>query len=403
MTFFQCLARRPQQLWVRQLNFQIHLWAGIILAGYLIVIGVTGSILVFRPELERISGLSPWHNEPGKRPLADIATVVKNLRAAYPHFRIVSITAPSQADPTFVAILEGRGRIKVASSAARGEVLGEFPRRSTWIDVVRDLHEALLVRRTGRTLNGVGAGFLLLLTGTGLVIWWPGVRLWKRALTVDFHKRWRRINYDGHRAAGFWTLLVVSFWAVSGIYFAWPREVFQLVNSLSPVVTARPPVIAVTPDPDAIKPDLASLVGRASAIDPGTRLSGVAFPYGRRAPLEIRMRRGTGVGREYEDTVYFSPYTGEYLGTWRYGANQSLGDWIIWSQVPLHFGTYWGLGVKLVWAAAGLAIPLLTITGLLMYWNRALRKKWKRLRNKHSLLPEVLPATAAISGNLANL
>ena len=40
--------------------------------------------------------------------------------------------------------------------------------------------------------------------------------------------------------------------------------------------------------------------------------------------------------------------------------NQSLGDWIIWSQVPLHFGTFWGLGVKLVWAAAGLAIPLLT-------------------------------------------
>jgi uncharacterized iron-regulated membrane protein len=60
--------------------------------------------------------------------------------------------------------------------------------------------------------------------------------------------------------------------------------------------------------------------------------------------------------------------------------NQSLGDWIIWSQVPLHFGTYWGLGVKIVWALAGMAIPLLAITGLLMYWNRVLRRKWKTLR-----------------------
>jgi uncharacterized iron-regulated membrane protein len=51
MTFFERLARRPQQLWVRQFNFQLHLWAGIILAAYLIVIGVTGSILVFQPEL----------------------------------------------------------------------------------------------------------------------------------------------------------------------------------------------------------------------------------------------------------------------------------------------------------------------------------------------------------------
>jgi uncharacterized iron-regulated membrane protein len=405
MTFFQRLARRPQQLWVRQLNFQLHLWAGIIVAAYLVLIGVTGSILVFRPELEGISGLNPWHTRQAKEPFADMATVVANVHAAYPRFRIVSITSPSQTDPTFATTLQGRGRIKVASSAGRGEVLGEFPGSATWIDVVRDLHETLLVRRTGRILNGVGAAILLLLSGTGLVVWWPGVRNWKRALTLDFHRNWRRVNYDMHSAAGFWTLLIVSFWAASGIYFAWPRQVFQLVNSLSPIVTARPPVIAVRPEPDEIKPELASLVRRASAIDPGTRLSGVTFPYGPRAPLEIRMSRGAGTGREYEDTVYFSPYTGEYLGTWRYGVNESLGDWIIWLQVPLHFGTYWGLPAKLAWAAAGLAVPLLTITGLLMYWNRSLRRKWKRLRRKHSSLTGAPPATVAsgISGNLANL
>jgi uncharacterized iron-regulated membrane protein len=395
MTFFERLARRPQQLWVRQFNFQLHLWAGIILAAYLIVIGVTGSILVFQPELERTSASHPWHDTPAKEPFADIATVAAKLRAAYPHFQVVSITAPSQSDLIFVSNLQGRGRIKVASSAVGGEVLGEFPRRTTWIDTVRDLHETLLVRGTGRILNGVGAAFLLLLSATGLVVWWPGVRNWKRAIIVDFRRNWRRINYDAHSAAGLWTLLIVSFWAVSGIYFAWPRQAFRLVNSLSPIVTARPPVIRVKPDPDATKPDLAGLVDRASMIDPGTRLSGVSFPYGPRAPLEIRMARGGGDGREYEDTVYFSPYTGEYLGRWRYGVNQSLGDWIIWSQAPLHFGTSWGLGVKIVWAAAGLAVPLLTITGLLMYWNRALRRKWKRLRKRHGGSPEAFSNAAA--------
>jgi len=395
MTFFHRLTHRPQQLWVRQLNFQIHLWAGVILAVYLLVIGFTGAILVFEPELQRISGLDPWYNSPAQEPFADLVTVVARVRSAYPHFRIVSIAAPNQADPTFVTILEGRGRIKVASSAGRGEVLGEFPRGPNWIHTTRDLHETLLVRRNGRVLNGVGALFLLLLSGTGLVIWWPGVRNWKRALTVDFRRNWRRINYDMHSAAGFWTLLIVLFWALSGIYFAWPRQIFRFVNALSPIVTARPPAIAVTPKPDAIRPDLDRLINRASSIDPGTRLSGVTFPYGPRAPLEIRMCRRAAVSREYEDTVYFSPYTGEYLGTWRYGVNQSLGDWIIWSQVPLHFGTYWGLGVKLIWAAGGLAIPILTITGLLMYWNRALRRKWKRLRKKHGALRQAVPVTAA--------
>jgi len=395
MTFFQALAQRPQRLWVRQLNFQLHLWAGIILAGYLIVIGVTGSILVFEQELEGTTGLRSWHNGPAREPFADVTTVIAGLHGAYPNFRIVSIAIPSQADPEFVTVLQGRGRIKVASSAVTGEVLGEFSRQATWIDIVRDLHETLLIRRTGRVLNGVGAVFLLLLSATGLVIWWPGVRHWRRALKVDFHRNWRRINYDTHSAAGFWTLLMISFWAASGIYFAWPRQLFQLVNSLSPIVTARPPAIVVTPDPDAVRPDVAVLLARASSFDPGAKLSGLTFPYGPRAPLEIRMSRGTDAGREFEDTVYFSPYTGEYLGIWRYGVNQSLGDWIIWLQAPLHFGTSWGLGVKLVWAAAGLSVPLLAVSGLLMYWNRSLRRKWRRLRKSHGTLREPLSAAAA--------
>jgi uncharacterized iron-regulated membrane protein len=389
--FFQRYLRRPQQLAVRRLNFQVHLWAGIILTLYLIVIGVTGSMLVFRPELERLCGLKPWQGIRVKEPLADIATVVENLRAAYPRYRIVSVNAPGENDATFVAILEGRGRIKVACAPQEGKVLGEFPRGENWLDVVQELHETLLIQRRGqgRMLNGIGGAFLLLLNATGMVIWWPGIRNWKRALKVDFQRNWRRVNFDLHVSVGFWTILIASFWAVSGIYFGWPRQVFNLVNSISRVITARPPAVSVAPESGAPEPELRSLIARAYAIDPGATLDGIAFPYGRRAPLGILLRRGNNsVGREYVDTVYFNPYSGEYISTWRYGVNKSLGDWIIWLQVPLHFGTYWGLGVKLVWAAAGMAIPLLAITGLLMYWNRALRRRWKTLRRPQAVFAE---------------
>lgn len=394
MTFLQRCFRRPQQLAARRLNFQVHLWVGILLTLYLTVIGVTGSILVFRAELERICGLKPWQGVRAGEPVADIATVVENLRAAYPRSHIVSVMAPTEDDATFVAVLEGRRRTTVACGPADGKVLGEFSRRTNWLDLVRELHESLLAHRTGRILNGVGAAFLLLLNGTGLVIWWPGIRNWKRALKVDFQRNWRRINFDLHSSAGFWTILIVSFWALSGIYFAWPRQVFLSVNSFSPVITARPPAISVTPDNAVPEPDLRSLVERAHKIDPGTTLGGIAFPYSRRAPFGVLMRRGNSVGREYVDTVYFNPYSGAYISTWRYGVNQSLGDWIIWSQVPLHFGTYWGLGVKVVWSAAGMIIPLLAVTGLLMYWNRALRRKWKRRRTPGTLRdPEMIRIT----------
>jgi uncharacterized iron-regulated membrane protein len=109
MTFFERPIRRPQQLWVWQLNFQLHLWAGIILAVYLVVIGVTGSMLVFRPELEALSGFKPWHKIRAREPFASITTVAAKVEAAYPRFQIISIAAPDETDPTFVTILQGHG------------------------------------------------------------------------------------------------------------------------------------------------------------------------------------------------------------------------------------------------------------------------------------------------------
>jgi uncharacterized iron-regulated membrane protein len=108
------------------------------------------------------------------------------------------------------------------------------------------------------------------------------------------------------------------------------------------------------------------------------------------------MNRGNNVGYEYADTLYFDPYDGRLLKIWRYGVNQSLGDWFIWLQIPLHFGTYWGLWVKILWAALGLAIPLLTVTGALMYWNRALRRKWVHWRAPAPQTQEVAAHDVAV-------
>jgi uncharacterized iron-regulated membrane protein len=382
---FHRYIHRPQQVAMRRFNFQVHLWTGIIATLYIILIGVTGSILVFRPELDRLCGLKPWQGMAVGATVADLATAVDNLKTAYPGRRIVSVEAPGVDDATFVAVLEGHGRIRIACDPKDGTVLGEFPRARTWLDVVQELHESLMLRRSGRILNGVGAASLLLLNITGIVIWWPGIRNWRRALKVDFRRNWRRINFDLHVAVGVWTILITTVLAVSGVYFAWPRQVFLLVDSFSPVVTARPPAITVTPDTEAPSPDLRAMLVRARSVDPRAELGGIAFPYSPRAPLGIHMRRRQAPGFEYVDTVYFNAYTGDYISTWRYGVNQSAGDWLIWSQVPLHFGRYWGPGVKIIWAAAGFSLPLLTVTGLLMYWNRYLRRKWKRLRRNRSV------------------
>jgi uncharacterized iron-regulated membrane protein len=376
--------RRPRRVWFRRLSFQIHLWLGLILTLYLTMIGFTGAILVFREDLERFASANPWRGIQIGGPIIGAAEVIQNLRVAFPNSRIVSLSAPTALNPVYTATLQGRGRAidsgSIAVHPATGQILGRvrrrLPPRWTWLRTVRDLHETLLIGVTGRQVNGALAGLLLMINLTGIVIWWPGLKVWTRALTVDFARTWRRVNFDLHRAAGFWTLGIVSIWAISGVYFGWSREIRNQVDRISPLVSATPPSIRVEPPDDlpAASPDVSSLLLQAASLDPRATLRQILFPSGRRAPLEISMQRPGTRGAEFADTLYFDPYDGHFLGIWRYGVNRSFGDWLIWLQIPLHFGTFWGLGIKLLWAGMALSIPLLCVTGALMYWNRVLRK-----------------------------
>jgi uncharacterized iron-regulated membrane protein len=410
MSLVRGFVRRPQRVWLRRLNFQIHLWIGLILTVYLVMIGLTGSILVFREELEGLAGLHPWRGIQTSGPYVDPVEVIANLRAAFPEARMISLSAPTKFNPLYTAVLQGRGRAEgsgnIALDPITGQVLGRMPRRLpgrwAWLGVVRNLHVTLLSGVTGRQVNGVLAGFLLLVNLTGMVVWWPGLRGWTRALVVDFARTWRRVNFDLHRAVGFWTLAIVSFWGISGVYFGWSGETRVLVDRISPLVSALPPVVRVEPrsvgTSGSAPADLHAMLAQAASLDPGTTLRQIAFPSGRRAPLEISMQRPGTQGAEFADTLYFDPYDGRYLAIWKYGVNQSLGDWFIWLQIPLHFGTFWGLGVKILWAAFSLAIPLLCVTGALMYWNRFLRRRWprqwKRPRETRSTSPRCRPEVA---------
>ena len=391
MSFIRGFVRRPQRVWLRRFNFQIHLWAGLILTLYLVVIALTGSVLVFREELERAAGLNPWSGIQTSGQYADPVAVVAKVREAFPQTRLISLSAPTPFNPVYTAVLQGRGRSlgsgRIALHPVTGEVLGRVPRRLppgwAWLGVIRNLHITLLSGETGRRVNGAFAGCLLLINLTGMVIWWPGLKTWTRALTADFARTWRRVNFDLHRAAGFWTFAIVSFWAISGVYFAWSEETVALVERVSTIVSARPPTVRVDPQMASSAPDLRAVISDAKNRDPGSALREIVFPSGRRAPLEIVMQRAGTRGAEFADTLYFDPYDGSFLTIWKYGVNQSLGDWFVWAQIPLHFGTFWGLGVKILWALISLSIPLLCVTGALMYWNRFLRKQFSRSPVRH--------------------
>ena len=96
------------------------------------------------------------------------------------------------------------------------------------------LHARLLAGSAGQLVNVSFAFALIVLCGTGAVIWWPGRAHWRRShLTIDWHATLPRISWDLHSALGFWLFAFVSMWAVSGLYLS-RFKIFDVLYRIDP-------------------------------------------------------------------------------------------------------------------------------------------------------------------------
>jgi uncharacterized iron-regulated membrane protein len=112
-----------------------------------------------------------------------------------------------------------------------GQDLGDaVPRGLRVLSWINDLHLNLLGGRTGRTINGVFSILLTLLCLTGAIIWWPGIKTWRRSLTIQSRANWKRLNWDLHSAVGFWTFAIVFVFALSGDYLVFPDPFTEFMD-----------------------------------------------------------------------------------------------------------------------------------------------------------------------------
>jgi len=373
VTFLRNLVHNPRKLFLRRAIFQIHLWTGIFLSLYVVVIAITGSILVFEDELT--STTLPAHlsaYDPAR--VASIPQVMEAFQQAYPGAHVVEIDTPWPVIPAYRlrAVSTANHEFNVVADSVSAS-LHEQP--ATWVSWVHDLHLYLLLNSAyGAQVNGVGAVILLLLCVTGLVLWWQGLKNWARALKIDLHRNWRRINFDAHHAIGFWTLAIVFWWSISGIYFAWYRQFESAVNAVFPLSGMLAPDLPPLGH-SAAKASLATILASAQQASPNGRLFGLSDPSLTGAVVYAQMDLRAPGDFAHRDIVTIDPSSGRILTVWHYGSNHTIGDWIMWSMHPLHFGTLWGLPLKIVWCLLGISLAVLAVTGLLMYWNRYLRHR----------------------------
>jgi uncharacterized iron-regulated membrane protein len=376
MTFFQQILDQPHNSKTRKMLFQIHLWCGIILGLYLTVISVTGAVLVFEEEIEahRHSELPQASGKAG--PVVDIAAVVSKVRNSFPENHLMTVLPPVPEQSTYLAFLKTKQRSAiVAVDPATGEPLDAGPLSDSFLGKLADFHANLLAGQPGRIINGAAAMILLSLCATGLIIWWPGWRALKQGFMIRIGRNWKRLSLDLHRVTGITAMAFLLVWGSTAVCFVWPKQALALVSRVSSVAAVVPPSITISPETIGSTADLRKMIQQARADAPGLTVVAVYLPCDAQDPLVISMGQSGRRNLSQVSRLYFDPFTGHLLAKWRYGANRTAGEWLIWSMRPLHYGFYWGLGGKVVWALFGLAIPILFATGLLMYWNRALRKR----------------------------
>ncbi len=308
MNYWQQWMTNPQTVWLRRAIFQVHLWTGIGLGLYVLMISVTGSIVEYRNELYAAATPDPIVLTPSGPRLSDDELKAAILRV-HPGHTIVNLADGQQADQPVSVALDGRGsRENRLFNPYTGEDLGSAtPPGILMVSKLLELHDDLLGGETGRRINGIGALLFIVLAFTGIVVWWPGVKRWKRSLIVHRNVGWRRFAWDLHSMMGFWTLGIILLFALSGAYLAAP-ELFQ---------------------------DLADLIQPPTAANAGNRI--------------------------VDQITYWLAYL-------HFGRINGIG-------IPCHGPGLCDQLTKLVWALAGLTPAAMFITGVVMWWNRVLRKK----------------------------
>jgi uncharacterized iron-regulated membrane protein len=240
VTYWQRWIRQPQTVWLRKATFQIHLWSGIGIGLYVLLVSVTGSIVVYSNELYRAATRDPIIAiESGAR-LTD-EQLKRAATSAYPGYTVLAISRARNPDEAVsVSLKRGPNLKNRLFNPYSGADLGDSaPLRIRLVSKLLKLHDDLLAGTTGRSVNGVGALLVVVLAFTGIVVWWPGIKTWRRSLTVHKNVGWQRFTWGLHGMIGFWSFGFLLLFGVSGIYLGNPELFQDLADRIEPLTDAN--------------------------------------------------------------------------------------------------------------------------------------------------------------------
>jgi uncharacterized iron-regulated membrane protein len=346
---------------MRRLILNLHLAIGLGAGLFVIVLGGTGSILAFEPELDRVLHCDISYVKPGGKKLS-LVEIGSAVSRKYPGESIV-MYLPSPAPDFPAGVILSRGMVSV--NPYTGEVLGVRARGQTFLGVIREFHVRLALGTLGRGILDWCTLALLVSLLSGLYLWWPVKRMRIGG------RRWSaRFWYDLHSSIGFFSLLPVLLLAATGTVIGFRDQVGRLIVRSSNTKTIENNDATSVPKLERqgaqISPDQA--VSLATAQFPGAVPYRVQMPkYGGLYVVALEFAHNRISGKR--NFISLDPSSGKIISA-RLSSALSVPEKFMAINGAIHTGNILGLPSKIVASLACLLLPLQAVSGLLIWLRR---------------------------------
>lgn len=355
---------------------QLHLWIGLALCLPMVVVGMTGSILVYRNELAALLNPPPrLICATGKaHAVADIVeTVQARIGKQFRPFLYEPPAAPGRPASIRLIALEGVAAGPRVIEVWVDPVSLDFVRQNFnafpgLLGTALRLHANLLMSREGRVYVGWLGVAMLTLGVSGLILWWPRWKRWRAAFVVKRGARGLRLYRDLHGAVGIWTYVVFITVSFSGIYFSFPQSIGAGIKTLLPGhATSRPvPTLAIE-TVQRIDADRAIAVALAAA--PGARFRSIGLPVRLDQPYRVSLAHPGDARGAPAMTALINPWSAKLIGLIDPGRFDPAQTVLAW-QSTLHFGQGLGWVWRTLVFLSGLLPAMFAVTGAAMWLTK---------------------------------
>ncbi|WP_346766840.1 PepSY-associated TM helix domain-containing protein [Pseudoflavitalea sp. G-6-1-2] len=371
-----------------------HLWLGLVTGLIVFIMGVTGAIYCFQPELSRLtqSELSVEARAQSFLPISQLKSIAEKQLPGKKPSRILLKGKESAAIVQFFNKKKGYN-YSVFLDPYTGAVLKTRDMNSEFFRFILNGHMYLwLPPDIGKPITGTSTLIFFVMVVSGIILWWPASKARRKSsYKVKWNASGKRLNYDLHNVFGFYASWVLIFVIITGLFwsFEWvgKSEFFLLSGGKSRPKNPAPLSVKLATSDST--PALDRIFNKVTAAYPLAAGYQIGMPQTDSAAILVRAYPDKNTFYRM-DNLYFDQYSANEIPVHYYGkyADASAAEKAIRMNYDIHVGAIAGLPGRIGMFFVSLIAASLPVTGFLIWWGKKKKKAAKK--------PASLPRRAAV-------